>query len=392
MKVALLSLNYLPSTGGLVSYLKNVAEELVRLGHKVTIFCAMERNSNCQTREIINGVEIIRINVLNISLVKKVFTPYIISHKFKKYFIENPLDDFDIVISRHVYLAYALVGLDAMKKSIFIAPLISSKLVSINSNNTKWIEKVYLRLLSPQLSKIESTVIKSGMKLGVLSKSKQKEFSVHYGISTPVVLLPGINSERFYPKHKNDNDIEDVTIVTVCRLVEEKNISMLISALSILKQKNKDKNIVLKIVGDGPLRDELQKQVKDSGLSNFVDFVGFVTNPEEFYQNSDVFVLPSIYEGFGHVYIEANACGIPCIGLSTNIPSVITACDEIIEDNINGFLTYENSDFALASAVQRFIDSELSREEWCNQCVQYVNKKYSWEKHFDNIVNALNEH
>lgn len=85
------------------------------------------------------------------------------------------------------------------------------------------------------------------------------------------------------------------------------------------KIKKKKNNAFLLIIGDGPLFEVLQKKCESLNIMNDVKFTGMVTNVNEYYQAMDVFVFPSLYEGFGLVTVEAQSSGLTVI-CSTNVP------------------------------------------------------------------------
>tara|TARA_B100000963_G_scaffold144100_1_gene125559 strand:- start:13358 stop:14455 length:1098 start_codon:yes stop_codon:yes gene_type:complete len=98
-------------------------------------------------------------------------------------------------------------------------------------------------------------------------------------------------------------------ILTVSRLVYEKGIHILIKAFK--KIKKQDYKLI--IVGDGVYKKKLIKLVKSLKLQKKVVFTGWINNPEKFYLNSKLFILPSFFEGFGNVLIEAMNLKVPCI-------------------------------------------------------------------------------
>lgn len=105
-------------------------------------------------------------------------------------------------------------------------------------------------------------------------------------------------------------------IVTCGRLVKQKNHAMLIDAFS---EAVKDYPFAkLRIYGDGPLREELQKQIDRLNLSGKAFLMGATNNVEKALQTADVFVLSSDYEGMPNALMEAMAAGVPCI--STDCP------------------------------------------------------------------------
>ena len=112
----------------------------------------------------------------------------------------------------------------------------------------------------------------------------------------------------------------------------KKGVKYLIETLNIIK--NKNKNIRLFIVGDGEEREYLEKLVKELTLEDYVRFIGKIPNERvlEYMVASDIFILPSLSEGFPVTFLEAMASGLPII--TTNVRGL----SEIIIDGENGFL------------------------------------------------------
>jgi glycosyltransferase involved in cell wall biosynthesis len=100
------------------------------------------------------------------------------------------------------------------------------------------------------------------------------------------------------------------TLVSVGRLVEQKGFDVLLKAFARVSD-GRDCRLI--IVGDGPLRPELQALAEELGMGLLVDFVGLQDNPYKFVSRADLFVLSSRWEGLGNVLIEALACGCPVV-------------------------------------------------------------------------------
>ena len=107
-------------------------------------------------------------------------------------------------------------------------------------------------------------------------------------------------------------------------------------------------DVHLVIVGDGPLRSELEEIVKQKELSDTVTITGYVENIEPYYAVSDVFVSSSSSEGLPPTHIEAMAAGLPIV--STDIPGV----REIVTDGRTGFLCPVDRPDVLAEQMERF--------------------------------------
>lgn len=174
-----------------------------------------------------------------------------------------------------------------------------------------------------------------------LSKGVSNELSELYNIPGEKIstIYNPVNIDAINMILSNDNKIvlDDsvINFVACGRLVEQKNFSLLINALGNI---NKDhKNWVLHLLGDGNQKGELLKLTTDLGIRNKVIFHGFQSNPYKYMKSADLFVLSSKKEGFGHVIVEAMACGIPV--LSTNCPH---GPAEIINNERYGWLTNNN--------------------------------------------------
>lgn len=104
---------------------------------------------------------------------------------------------------------------------------------------------------------------------------------------------------------------DDFVIGHIGRFVEQKNHRFLIDIFAEVKKTKKNAKLVL--VGQGPLREEMEQKVKDLGLEKDVFFLGQRNDTNKLYSVFDVFCLPSLYEGLPVVGVEAQANGVPCV-------------------------------------------------------------------------------
>jgi len=139
-------------------------------------------------------------------------------------------------------------------------------------------------------------------------------------------------------------------VVCVARLSWEKGLPFLLEAMVEVKKKFSDVHLVL--VGDGVLRGELERKAKDLGIADAVLFKGNLPNAEalEVVKTADVFACPSLAEGLGIVFIEAQACGVPVIG--TDVGGI----PDVIEDGKTGLLVPSEDPTALAASIVRLMD------------------------------------
>ena len=138
-------------------------------------------------------------------------------------------------------------------------------------------------------------------------------------------------------------------VICVARLHVQKDHMTLLRAMSLLPP-----SFVLALIGDGPLREDLEKTVGSLGLGDRVTFLGAVSNPYPLMREADVLVLPSMEEGFGLVAVEAAALGVPFVG------SAVGGLREVCE--VLGHRTFPVGDqHALAAAVVDAVSDWPSR-------------------------------
>ncbi len=155
-------------------------------------------------------------------------------------------------------------------------------------------------------------------------------------------------------------------ILGVGEFTKQKDFLTLIRAFSILLR---DRDARLILLGKGPEKEVLEKEIKKLGLEENICLPGFVENPYAYMTNADVFVLSSRWEGCPNVLIEALACGIPIV--STNCPS---GPKEILEDGKWGELVPVEDTTAMAKAINEKIDTGCLAES-----EHYAHSRFSVE-------------
>lgn len=136
------------------------------------------------------------------------------------------------------------------------------------------------------------------------------------------------------------------------RLIDEiKNISLLLEAYS--KSNLIQANIKLKILGEGEDESKLKQKVKNMGLSSYVDFLPYQTNPFQIVSKAIFVVLTSRYEGFPMVIVESLSMGTPVISVDCE-----SGPNEIITHKKNGLLVENHNAHAFAAAMNLFLEDK----------------------------------
>ena len=196
------------------------------------------------------------------------------------------------------------------------------------------------------------------------------------------ILNPGIWPEEFHKSttKSNINAKEEISILTVCRLVSGKGLEVLLDAFTIVK--GKIPKAILEIVGQGPLLSALRDKAVEQNIQDNVLFLGKVSKEKLVisYNGCDVFVMPSEaddkgrYEGFGIVYLEANACGKPVIGTRHG------GVPEAVEDGVTGILVDPGNAQQLADAMLLLLGNKELRNKMGQAGKQRVEDEFNWIK------------
>ena len=168
-------------------------------------------------------------------------------------------------------------------------------------------------------------------------------------------------------------DKTEPILVAAGSLVPWKGFSDLIVAMSELMKTKKAKLIIL---GDGPLKVELQELINELQLQDVVKLIGYVDNPLKYFSHSDIFVLSSHVEGMPNVLVEAMMCG--CTPVSTNCP---TGPRELLQDGKYGYLVPVSDPIAMAVGIAQAIDCPISANLLDNAVKPFAEQEII-EQHF----------
>lgn len=197
----------------------------------------------------------------------------------------------------------------------------------------------------------------------------------NYGLETSKIkLVPeGIDLTRWEKINRhNPKKSDGSTILCVARQYRRKRISDLLAALVLVRKEIPRVQAV--IIGDGPEHASLRQQVVDLGLSEIVQMTGEIPDDDQvakLYRRADVFCLPSIQEGFGIVFLEAMAAGLPVI--STNSAAI----PEVVPHEHAGLLVTPRDVLGLANALVELLRSEQLRNQYGDFGRKYV-EQYDW--------------
>ena len=224
--------------------------------------------------------------------------------------------------------------------TLFSARKVPVRVHTIHTLAEKELPQYYQTIIKPAYRR------KKIVPVGISGMVKQSICAL-YGLSpseTPEIDN-GVDLRRFSPALKEATHGDSIRFICVARLYPEKNHRLLLDAFQRVQQRVPE--AILRLVGDGDLRGEIEKQIQQLGLSNSVEMLGVRPDVETLLRESDVFILSSNYEGFGLVIAEAMATGLPIV--STKVGAAVDA----VQNSINGILVDVGDVDALAEGMLR---------------------------------------
>jgi len=247
-------------------------------------------------------------------------------------------------------------GADINKKSFF--DIIDNFVINYSKSNLIAISNLVKKYLSNRDERYKSIteVIYNGVNIKnekyILNAEEQIELREKYNIGK-----------------------DDFLISVIGRLEKQKN--QLFFLESIKEKILRDKNISVLIIGDGAIRNTLEDFVKLNNLSEKVKFTGFIYNAEPFIEISDLICIPSLWEGFGLVVIEA------MIKRKIVLASNVGGIPEIIEDGKNGYLFESQNKVNLSEKIDYLIDNKDKLDNIKQNAIDLIKEKFDIAKNSD---------
>lgn len=219
----------------------------------------------------------------------------------------------------------------------------------------------------------------------VVCHAVSNDLCAHYmrqGAKACVMIPNGVETNLFKPitvderqKLRTEHNIpQDAFVISNISRIEPKNgVSELIDAVAVVVKENP--NVLLMLIGSGSKREELEAYVREKGLEKHVRFMGQVKyeNVGPLVAMSDAFARTPRAEGFGIVFLEAMAAGVPVIGTRTGgIP-------DFIEHDVTGLLCEVRDVESIAQALRRLATDPTLRERLVANATTMIRERYDWD-------------
>jgi glycosyltransferase involved in cell wall biosynthesis len=369
---------YLPSLiapGGLERVITFKANYFASIGHDVTVITS-EQAGQPEHFELSPRVKRIDLNVLFdypfyqpflLKLIKYPVRYYLFRKRFKRALLATHPDITISTLRREInFLPYMNDG--SVKIGEFHVTRNSYGMESTNPLK-KFIKKRWQKGFLKNLSAFSRIVLLTHEEQDLWPELKNTIV-----IPNPILTRPGEQS-----------DTKAKIVIAAGRYAEQKGFDLLIEAWKVVFRKHPDWQ--LHIYGDGGLRESLQKQIDDAGMTKVCILKHNTPNIEQKYSASSIYALSSRFEGFGMVLIEAMSCGLPLVSFDC-------ACGpkDIITPGEDGILVKSFDTDSMGEAINSLIEDDEKRRVMGENAYRNSNRykmehiATSWNELFSSVV------
>ena len=405
MRILMPILHYPPIIGGFEIFSQNIAE---RIGKTDNVFVITSRVANAPSKEINNNLRILRTSpwsLKNLSYSK----PWFIVGAMIWIFFKS----IRLIRREKIELIHAqgflsgIIGL-ILKKLTKVPYLLTIQ----SADFSVYHPRLNINIIKAVYKRMEKAVFKNADYCHAVSNYLADHMK-QYHVQKVEMIPNGVNWEKFSPdvnKLKTRKELgfdAENLIVCVSRLEHKNGTHDLIEAIDILNRgytQNKSRqvgntqtnadisasisvspkadnqrvsaDIKLMICGSGSEKEKLEKMIKDFNLEDRVFLLGDILHSElpKYVACADIFVRPSLAEGFGIVFLEAMACNIAVIG------TPVGGIPDFLKDRETGLLCEAGNPKDIAEKIKILIQDKILREKLVKNSRQMVLREYGWDK------------
>jgi phosphatidylinositol alpha-1,6-mannosyltransferase len=267
--------------------------------------------------------------------------------------------------------------------------------IGVHAHEVVYSEENLTKRLAERLKYLQAWFLKqSAVVIAVSEYTKNRIVDIGVSESNIEIVNNGVVPEKFETDQTHEireKNQDDYFILTVARLEPRKGHDMVIRALP--KMQEKIPNVTYLIAGNGEYKNHLRQLTTDIGVSESVEFLGYVPDDElpSLYNSADVFLMPNrregtSVEGFGIVFLEANAAGIPVVGGNHG-----GVTDAVINEE-TGYLVDPQDTDAIASAVVDLLMNKSKRKKMGKRGRKRVVQGFDWNRVTDRFKQVLQKH
>ncbi len=377
-------------TGGQVVYVLELAKALSRAGYKTDIYTRWFDSSQQQINPIPDNpdVRVIRIPAGPWEFIPKEFIYDVLpelASNMVDFIRQNDLD-YDLFHSH--YVDAGIVALDVAKemgKPVFFTAhsLGAWKRDQMGGNPEEMEKKFNFKHRINEEIRIFKNVNAQSL-TSIVQHEKLNEL-YHYDAENIIIIPPGVDVHLYYPPKEEEEKVKtplpEKYVFCLSRIDTNKGHDLLLHAWDIVRKKVPDVDLVIGGGSPKPKARELgvfasmDKIIEEAGMQERIQKIGYVANEmmRPYYQQAELFVMPSLFEPFGMTCQEAMACGTPVIA------SKFGGIRNTIRDGYNGYLVDPSSPQEFANAIMKLLKDDTQRAIIGRNAHKVIMAEYSWE-------------
>jgi len=376
MKILIPSIHYPPVIGGFEIFTQSIAEEI---GKTDDIFVVTSRVINVPDKEERNKLKIFRTSPQELKDLSYSGSKFILGAMVWIFF-----KSLRIARKEKVQLIHAqgfLSGiLSYMLSKITRIPYI----ITIQSADfSVYHHKLNIKPIVSLYEKMEKAIFINAKYCHAISKHLENHL-LKYGLKKTIVIPNGVDTKKFVPdpdkfstRKKLGFDTKNL-IVCVSRLEHKNGTHDLIEAAHILnEQKTKDgkqRDFKIIVLGSGSQREKLQEMIEKFALKDKVFLLGSILYSEvpKHVAAGDIFIRPSLAEGFGNVFVEAMAAGAAVIG------TPVGGIPDFLKDNVNGLFCEPGNPKDIAEKIEKLMSDKNLAQKLITNGIKTAREEYDW--------------
>lgn len=360
--------------GGAEVHIVEVIKGLAERGHAMHVFCG--RDTDIQ--KVVNHPNIVWHAVPYRRIKNLYFLTYTwaVVREVSRFLKQNP--HVDLIHAKAVFpFGIAAARLAKRFKKPFYQtvqnPLAYKEELVIKA---RWLPAAVKRWIQESLRPLARYALKHATLAACVSRYAETE-SKKLGARHTVIVPNGFDPARFYPKPTTSK--EEFWITTTSTLIPRNGIDTLVEAFALISPKHPDAR--LKIAGEGPMRAELDRTIKDHSIESKVEFLGTLTHDQipQLLNRSHLFVRPSRFEGFGVSFIEAMACGVAVVTCPRG------GITDFVTHDQTGKLVQPDDPRALADTMESLMRNQEERLRLAEQGRALVEERYAWPRIIEKV-------
>ncbi len=377
-------------TGGQVVYVLELAKALSRAGYKTDIYTRWFDQSQPQIDPVPGNpdVRVIRIPAGPWEFIPKEFIYDVLPELAENMISFIKEHDLDYDLYHGHYVDAGIVALDvarAMNKPVYFTAhsLGAWKRDQMGGDPDEMEKKFNFRHRIAEEIRIFDNVNAQSL-TSIVQQEKLKELS-DYEADNIVIIPPGVDVHHFYPPKEGEEKVRtslpEKYVFCLSRIDTNKGHDLLLHAWDLVRKEIEGVDLVIGGGSPNPKQRELgvfatmDKIIDEAGMQDRVTRIGYVPNEmmRPYYQQAELFVMPSLFEPFGMTSQEAMGCGTPVVA------SKFGGIRNTIRNGFNGFLVDPSDPREFADAILELLKDDKRCKEIGQNAYEVILEEYSWE-------------